>query len=170
MGGVIAGRIRHNNNMLDLARNLRVECVARLEPTPALQVDVAAPISQAVSLMCERRVGCVLVCENGMLAGIFTERDLLARVLAHAVPLQQAIRTVMTAQPITVHPDDPISKAIRRMERGGYRHLPVVDANQHPIGILSVKRIIHYLAEHFPATIYNLPPDSGIVPREREGA
>jgi len=156
--------------MLDLARNLRVDSVARLELTPALLVDVTDPISKAVSLMCVQQVGCVLVCDKDLLMGIFTERDLLARVLSNGVPLRQAIRTVMTAQPITVLLDDPISKAIRRMERGGYRHLPVVDANQRPIGILSVKQIIHYLAEHFPATIYNQPPASGILPREREGA
>jgi CBS domain-containing protein len=67
--------------MLDLARNLRVDSVARLEPTPALLVDVTDPISKAVGLMCAQQVGCVLVCDRDLLMGIFTERDLLARVL-----------------------------------------------------------------------------------------
>ena len=64
----------------------------------------------------------------------------------------------------------PIAAAVRKMEVGGYRHLPVVDGLGRPTGILSVKRIVHYLAEHFPATIYNLPPDPAVVPNEREGA
>jgi len=45
-----------------------------------------------------------------------------------------------------------------------------VDEAGRPVGVLSVKRIVHYLAEHFPATVYNLPPDPGVVPQEREGA
>ena len=56
-----------------------------------------------------------------------------------------------------------------RMIEGGYRHLPVVHDGL-PQGILSVKRIVHYLVEHFPGTVYNLPPDPGMVHHEREGA
>jgi hypothetical protein len=56
------------------------------------------------------------------------------------------------------------------MDEGGYRHLPVVDEGGRPVGVLSVKRIVHYLVEHFPTTVYNLPPNPGAVPQEREGA
>ena len=61
-------------------------------------------------------------------------------------------------------------QTIRRMEQGGYRHLPVVDEANRPVGILSVRRIVHYLVEHFPSTVYNLPPDPRTFPQEREGA
>ena len=44
------------------------------------------------------------------------------------------------------------------MEEGGYRHLPVIGETGKPVGVLSVKRVVHYLVEHFPATIYNLRP------------
>ena len=56
------------------------------------------------------------------------------------------------------------------MEEGDYRHLPVVDDYGRPMGVLSVKRIVHYLVEHFPSTIYCLPPDPNVYPRHREGA
>jgi predicted transcriptional regulator len=56
------------------------------------------------------------------------------------------------------------------MEEGGYRHLPVVDECSRVVGILSVKRIVHYLVEHFPNTVYNLPPDPNAVQQQREGA
>jgi CBS domain-containing protein len=56
------------------------------------------------------------------------------------------------------------------MVSGGYRHLPVVDEEGRPVGVLSVKQIMHYLVEHFPSTVYNLPPDPRVVPQEREGA
>ena len=45
------------------------------------------------------------------------------------------------------------------MEKGGYRNLPVVDDAGRPVGILSVMRIVHYLVEHFPVAVYNLPPN-----------
>ncbi len=54
------------------------------------------------------------------------------------------------------------------MQHGGYRHLPVVDENNRPTGVLSVKRIIHYLAEHYPTAVYNLPPESGTIPEKRK--
>ena len=47
---------------------------------------------------------------------------------------------------------------------------PVVDEAGRPVGVLSVKRIVHYLVEHFPGTVYNLPPDPDAVQHEREGA
>jgi len=120
--------------------------------------------------MRQERVGCILVCENTKLVGIFTERDLLLRVLAPAVPLTSPVRLVMTPDPVTVQPMDSIRTAIQRMESGAYRHLPVIDDTHRPVGILSIKRIVHYLVEHFPSTVYNLPPDPEVVPHEREGA
>jgi hypothetical protein len=48
--------------------------------------------------------------------------------------------------------------------------LPVLDETGRPVGILSATRIVHYLAEHFPATVYNLPPDPQAVPEQPEGA
>ena len=76
----------------------------------------------------------------------------------------------MTPDPVSVRCKDPIRLAASRMEEGGYRHLPVLDEAGRPVGILSAKRIVHYLVEHFPATVYNLPPDPRAVPRQREGA
>ena len=55
------------------------------------------------------------------------------------------------------------------MTKHHFRHLPVVDQGK-PVGILSVKRIVHYLVEHFPATVYNLSPDPQAVGHNREGA
>ena len=123
-----------------------------------------------VALMRREQMGSVLICQDQRIEGIFTERDLMKRVLAVGKPLTTPVADCMTPHPIAVHPKDSIATAIRRMEEGGYRHLPVVDEVGVPLGILSVKRIVHYLVEHFPTTIYNLPPDPDSVPREAEGA
>jgi CBS domain-containing protein len=120
--------------------------------------------------MRRHRVGCVLVCDGPRLAGIFTERDLLRRVGARPHPRTPPRAACRTPGPVVVYATEPIGAAVRRMEEGGYRHLPVVDPSGRPLGILSVKRIVHYLVEHFPGTIYNLPPDPSAVPLEPEGA
>jgi CBS domain-containing protein len=155
---------------MDLARNLKIDSLSRLHFTPPRQILPHQTIADAVSLMRQERVGCVIVCEGGRTVGIFTERDLMGRVLAAGKRLETPVSECMTPNPVTVHPKDSISVAVRRMVEGGYRHLPVLDEQGRPVGILSVKRIVHYLAEHFPGTVYNQPPDPGIVQQHREGA
>lgn len=154
---------------MDIARNLKVESVWRLNPTPPLQVAADASVAAAAALMREKSVGCVLVCLDRKVVGIFTERDLIRRVMAVGRPLSGPVSDSMTAVPVTVDVRDTIAAAIRRMEEGGYRHLPVMKDGK-PVGILSVKRIVHYLVEHFPATVYNLPPGSSSYQPRREGA
>ena len=155
---------------MELARNLKVDSVSRLRPTPPLRIAPDQTVADAVRLMRERRVGCLLVCRDDRLLGVFTERDLMRRVLAAGLPLTTAVAACMTPDPVVVRPKEPIGAAIRRMEEGGYRHLPVLDEAGQPVGVLSVKRIVHYLAEHFPATVYNQPPDPAAFPTEPEGA
>jgi CBS domain-containing protein len=155
---------------MDLAKNLRIECVSRLHPTAPLHLSPDQTVADAVALMRREKVGCVLVCQEERLVGIFTERDLLRRILAPGKPLTLPLAECMTPHPVSVRPKEPIAAAVRSMVSGGYRHLPVVDEIGRPVGVLSVKRIMHYLVEHFPATVYNLPPEPRMVPQEREGA
>jgi hypothetical protein len=56
------------------------------------------------------------------------------------------------------------------MAEGGYRHLPMIDGEGRPTGVMAVHGIVHYLVDHFPATVYNLPPDPKATTKEREGA
>ena len=156
---------------MDLARNLKVESVSRLHPNPAHVVQPAQTIAEAVALMRHEGIGCVLVQDKDRneIVGIFTERDLTRRVMAKEVPHTQLISDYMTPNPVSVDPSEPICAAIRRMESGGYRHLPVMHQGQ-PVGIISVKDIVRYLVEHFPATVHNQPPDPKAVPKRRDGA
>jgi CBS domain-containing protein len=157
---------------MDLARNLKIESVSRLHPTPPHRLAPSQTVAEAVELLRRQDVGCVLICEGESLVGVFTERDLLRRILALGKPLSMPLSACMSLNPVTAQTKDSIGSAVRKMEEGGYRHLPVLDETGQPVGILSVRRIVHYLVEHFPATVYNLPPDPGAVEqcREREGA
>src|SRR5262245_58326034 len=155
---------------MDLAKNLKIESVSRLNLSPPLRLMRRQTVAEAVALMRKEHVGCVLVCDDDRLVGIFTERDLMRRVVAEGKSLAVSVGECMTPDPVAVAPKTSIGEAVRRMETGGYRHLPVVNELGQPVSVLSVKHIVHYLVEHFPATVYNLPPDPSVVPHEAEGA
>ena len=154
---------------MELRRNLKIDSVSRLSPTIPHVIEAERLVSAAVDLMREHKVGCLLVTRHQKLVGIFTERDLLVRVLAAGLPLNVPITEVMTANPVTVDPKDSVRAVIKKMESGGYRHLPVVNGDGRPTGIISAKRIVHYLAEHYPNTIHTLA-DPQAIPSSPEGA
>ncbi len=155
---------------MELARNLRTDSVMRLDPAPPRVVDRACTVGDAVALMRRERVGCVLVCDHGTLAGLFTERDLMGRVLAVGKPLSTPVGDVMTSDVETVGPRDTVRAAVKQMRAGGHRHIPVVDEDRKPVGVVSAKRIVRYLVEHYPAAVYCQPPDSSVYPAAAEGA
>ena len=91
----------------------------------------------AARAMRERRVGAVLVAAHSRLEGIFTERDMVSRVVAEGRdPDTTTLAEVMTANPDTAGPHDTALEALRRMHDGGYRHLPIVDRGRL-VGIVS---------------------------------
>jgi CBS domain-containing protein len=155
---------------LGLRASLWKDTLSQLELKPPLAVASHTPLRMAIETMRSAGVGHILVCDDGRLRGIFTERDLIKRVLPSGISLDESIGCCMTADPTTIRQNDSVGWAIRTMHQGHYRHLPVVDEDGQPIGILSVKHIVHYLVEHFPSAVYNLPPEPGQVDGTREGA
>ena len=141
-----------------------------LNPRSPLSVAPSATLREAVAIMREHHVGCVLVVEGERLAGILTERDLLLK-MEHA-DLGGPVSRLMTPDPETLQIDDPIVWALNRMSVGGYRHVPLVDRNDRPVGILSVKDIVHYIVALFPNEVLTLPPDPQRAPgpSSRDGA
>jgi CBS domain-containing protein len=127
-------------------------------------------VAEAIRLMQEHHVGCVLVQEVGRLVGIFTERDVLNKTVGSAHdPTRTAVETVMTADPEALPVDAPISFALNLMGEGGFRHLPLVDEAHRPVGMLSVKHIVRYLVDLFPEEVLNLPPRPELLhPDQRE--
>jgi CBS domain-containing protein len=155
---------------VDFRLNLDSERIANIQSSGPTCLEPSTPVRQALRLMREHRRGAVLVCTDGVLTGIFTERDAL-RLLASTNPqLDNPIAERMTSDPVALTPDDTVAQAITKMATGGYRHLPVVDAQRRPQGFVSVAAILHYLVDHFPAVVYNLPPKPKHLMNEREGA
>jgi CBS domain-containing protein len=98
----------------------------------------SATVQQACRAMRDRRVGAVLVSnESGNLVGIFTGRDAVCRPLAEGQnPTLTTLAEVMTREPDTIPPGKSAIDALRMMQDGGYRHVPVVDGNKI-VGIVS---------------------------------
>jgi CBS domain-containing protein len=98
-------------------------------------------VRDAVKRMAEQRCGSILVAEDGRLLGIFTERDLLVRVVAAGLePATTELRDVMTADPVTIDAEEPVEEAVRRMDEGSFRHLVVVNGG-HVLGVVSTRDI-----------------------------
>jgi CBS domain-containing protein len=155
---------------MGLRESLWQDDLSQLNLKPPLVVSPGQSIRHTVDAMRAARSGCALVCEGDEIVGIFTERDLLLRVFDCQVNSSEPISTVMTNKPVTVRSNDPIGWLVRTMYQGHYRHLPIVDEQNRLVGVVSVKQIVSYLADHFPAAVYTVPPEPHRPQEAREGA
>lgn len=124
------------------------------------RVAADTPLARVVEEMEVRGRGAVLVEGGGALVGIFTERDLLNRVDHRDARWPEvAVRDVMTLDPIVIRREDSLAEALRRLNHGRRRHLPVVDGKGAVLGLISIRDILSYIAGRFPEEMMNLPPD-----------
>jgi len=106
-------------------------------------------VSSAARLMASKNVGAVLVVEREELVGIFSERDVVFRVIAKGLdPKTTALAEVMTAEPKTLEPGKSYGHALLLMQENGFRHVPVVE-NGRPIGIVSSRNAMDPDLEEF---------------------
>ena len=106
-------------------------------------------VAKAAKLMATRNVGAIIVVEDELVVGIFTERDAVTRVLARGLDADLTpISDVMTRAPFTVDPDKPFGYALMLMHEKGFRHLPVVVQGK-PIGIVSARSAMDPELEEF---------------------
>ncbi len=136
-----------------------------------LMVDADATLVAAVNAMNERRTGCVLVHRDGKLVGIFTERDVLRRVVFRDGNRSAKVETVMTANPETLPSSASLAFALNKMSVDGYRHIPITDHQGKAVGIVSIKDIVNFVVEFFPERVLNLPVDpEKSIPKTEGGA
>jgi CBS domain-containing protein len=154
---------------VDVHLTLDTDTVEQFASPEPLCVAVDATVRETLHVMKQKRRGAVLVCEGEKLAGIFTERDAL-KLMQPGANLDVAVGQVMTANPETIADSETVGDAIAKMSRGGYRRLPMLDADGRPKGFVTVATILHYLVGHFPAIVYNLPPNPHHSTQSREGA
>ncbi len=106
-------------------------------------------VSKAAKLMAKKNVGAVMVVADERLVGIFTERDVVFRVIAQGLDAKATkLAEVMTAPPKTVHPDKSYGYALLMMHENGFRHVPVIEDGK-PIGIVSSRNALDPDMEEF---------------------
>ena len=107
---------------------------------------------------------------NQYISGIFTERDIVQKIVGKRHNLdEKCIADYMTKNPDVLHLQDPIAFALNKMISGGYRHIPIVDKENKPIGVITMQDIINSLGDYFFDDIVNLPPTPLRDQTQREG-
>jgi CBS domain-containing protein len=120
-----------------------------IEPHKLLVASSESTVREATELMASRGVGAVLVVDREKLLGIFTERDVVFRVVARGLdPDATRLASVMTPDPKTIAPDKSYGVAMAVMHENNCRHLPVVDKGV-PIGVVSSRSALDPELEEF---------------------
>jgi CBS domain-containing protein len=155
----------------DLESVLSEETISSAISHPPLVMDAETSLAEVLRCMREADRGAVLVVRGGKLVGIFTERDVLIRVVGHAIDLEQAkVDEFMTGEPVTLPADASVAFALNKMLVEGFRHIPLVDEQGKPTALVSMRDLIEYLSGFFNRDVLNLPPDPRTSFRNRDGA
>ncbi len=135
-------------------------------------LDRSATVGDAVQTMIQNRLGVILIVEDNKLIGLFSERDVLTRVVAQErVPAVTPIVDVMTPDLECLHFDDEIVFALNKMTVGGFRHVPILDDDGAPIAVVSMRDVVDHIVSYYSNEVFNIPatPDARVSSR-REGA
>jgi CBS domain-containing protein len=143
---------------MDIDKILEERKIRQLSLSPLVTIESKKSLKEAIAAMQQKQVGCILITENDQLAGIFTERDVLGKVMGQHVDDSREIKAFMTSSPLTLDPGSSVLEAIQLMDDHGYRNIPLVDGNGSLVGNLAVSNIIDFLAEIFPQEVLSLPP------------
>ena len=125
-----------------------------LSDRPFVGVSADTPVREVVRQMNALQRSAALVTEHGVLTGIFTERDAAFGVLAAGLDADTTpVGAVMTHNPVTLTEDRPFGHALHLMYENGVRHVPIVDANRRPLGVVTARDALQLDALTFSAEL-----------------
>lgn len=129
-----------------------------------------ATLREAIDNIQEEHVGCILLENDDKISGIFTERDIVQKIVGNRHDLdKEYVTDYMTIRPDVLHQNDAIGFALNKMIEGGYRHIPITNKSGKPVGVISMQDIINHLGDYFYEDIKNLPPTPLRKQIQREG-
>jgi len=134
-----------------------------------VQGEWGMSVDEAIKTMQEHGSGYVVLVKDKKPIGIFTENDVLYKVLERNINGGSPVSEFMTKDPCVLSPDDSVGDAIDLMGKHRFYHIPLVDREDALVGILSVRSLIRFLAAFYPTEIYNLPPDLDQIIETVEG-
>jgi CBS domain-containing protein len=156
--------LRDADDLDELKSTLVNDTIAVLSPAEPICLPETATIHDAVQTMLVRRQAGVLVIDDaGRLVGIFTERDVLTRVVGKDLDARRTpLAAVMTRNPEALTALDRVAYAVHCMSVAGYRTIPLVDPEGRPIAVVTVSDVVRWLANLFPEAVLNLRPGDAI--------
>ncbi|MEM4499559.1 MAG: CBS domain-containing protein [Sulfolobales archaeon] len=117
--------------------------VSDIMNAPPITAHYSASILEVAGLMFNKGVGSVMIVDDGgFLVGIITERDLVKLVATGRYSADSPVHSIMTRNPVTIGPDALVYDALRKMRDYNIRHLPVVNSENRPIGMVSVRDVL----------------------------
>jgi CBS domain-containing protein len=130
---------------------------------PVLSVAKGATVMDAVQAMVERNVGATVVLDGTRLVGVFTERDVVTRVVLRRLnPETTPVAEVMTTKVLTVREDADRSSVLRLMSDHHIRHLPVVNAEGGVVMMLSMRHLLRAEVNDLQQTVWELVAETAI--------
>ncbi len=137
----------------ELEASLTEISVEKLSPKTPVLVPARATVSDALTVMRDRRIGAVLIGTSDEIVGIFSERDVLLRIADRYQEVKSSpITEFMTANPETLELDAPIAFALNKMEVGDFRHLPIT-RDGLLVGVISLRDVLAFLSAEYPDLI-----------------
>ena len=127
-------------------------------------------LRQALDLMHREKSGYIVICDEHLhVLGMFTERDVLMKVLRKGVDLKEPVKKYMNTELVELTKADTIGAAIDAMNQYNVRHIPLVDDIGQMTGVLSIRTIANFLSELVPTEVFNLPPKADQTFHTAEG-
>jgi IMP dehydrogenase len=123
-----------------------------------VSVSPQASVYEAIQLMDQKNIGSLLVLNaHGKIAGIFAERDCFRKVvLLDKSPRDVPVKSVMTKKVIYASPETTVDECMALMTQKRIRHMPVLDAQERVLGIISIGDLVKFMASEQDALIRNL--------------
>ena len=155
-------------NNTQATKRARLDSVSLMQTDDYVCIQPSDPVSVAIEMMKKDEGGCAIVCEGDQVVGIFTERDLLTKIVGQDVDLNTPVRQWMSPIVATLTPAATIGDAVTIMNEKSYRNIPIVN-NGKLVGSISVFDVISYLAETYPKATMNLPPKTDQIMDSTDG-
>ena len=135
----------------------RVSMLLRLKGNEVYSVPSGASVYSAIEMMADRRVGALLVIDDGRLTGVISERDYARKViLMGRSSADTFVREIMTPSPISIHCDTSVDEAMRTMTENHIRHLPVINSDGIVAGVLSIGDLVNWIVSSQDEAIAHL--------------
>lgn len=154
---------------MKLLEGLQQEPITHLDLSYYCSAPAGALVKDVVEELRSNKRNCSIILKDGRLVGIFTDRDVLRRIVDRPELWEHAVDEVMTTNVLTIDESATAAEAMSLMDQHHFRNVPVVRANGELVGNFTHYSVVKFLADTFPTEIYNRAPDHTRFARRQHG-